>query len=154
MKLTAYVLMYIPYVFAFDNIGKAYPSLVGYVKLTPKPPSLRCLTVRPRPLKEDRKKYFIAIDGTICKYYFYKNDYHFSVPKKDVIQYVNKLYDEGNEIHYWTARGSTTGKIWDKLTVQQLRTWKCKYDTINIGKPHYDYWIDDKAINVKDLPIL
>lgn len=153
MKLLAY-LAYMQYVVAFDNIGKAYPSLAGYIKSTPKPPTLRCLTVRPRPLTEGRKKYFIDIDGTICKSYFYKNDYNLSVPKTNVIQYFNKLYDEGNEIHYWTARGSTTGKVWDKLTVQQLRTWKCKYDSINIGKPHYDYWVDDKAINVKDLPIL
>lgn len=152
MKLTACVLMYIPYAFAFDNIGKAYPSLVGYIKLTPKPLTLRCLAVRPRPLKEERKKYFIDIDGTICK--TYKNDYYISRPICDVIQYFNKLYEEGNEIHYWTSRGSTTGKVWDKLTVQQLRTWKCKYDSINIGKPHYDYWVDNKAIHVKDLPIL
>lgn len=149
MKLLAW-LMYIPYSLSFENIGKAYPHPVGYLK--PRPPTLRCLTIRPRPLNEKRKKYFIDIQGTICK--SYKNDYHISAPKYDVIQYFNKLYDEGNEIHYWTARGSVSGKKWDKITVQQLKSWKCKYDSINIGKPHYDYWIDDKAINVKDLPIL
>lgn len=145
-----FLLLGIPYGASFDNIGKAYPSPVGYLK--PRPSTLRCLTFRPRPLKESRKKYFIDIDGTICK--SYKNDYHLSRPRMDAIHYFNQLYDEGHEIHYWTARGSLSGKIWDKVTVQQLRAWKCKYDTINIGKPHYDYWIDDKAINIKDIPIL
>ena len=52
-------------------------------------------------------------------------------------------------MHYWTSRGALSKKNWDKLTVKQLLSWGVKYHTINMGKPHYDVWIDDKAINVK-----
>lgn len=113
--------------------------------------NFRCLTIRPRPYIENKKKYIIDIDGTICN--TYKSDYFLSAPKINIIKYFNKLYDDGNQIHYWTARGSVSGKNWDKLTVQQLKSWNCKYDSINIGKPHYDIWIDDKSINIKDIKL-
>lgn len=149
LTMKCLLLWFLSCAYSLDNMGKVYPPPVGYLK--PRPPTLRCLTFRPRPLQEPRKKYFVDIDGTICN--TYKNDYFISTPKRSVIEYFNRLYDEGHEIHYWTSRGTNTGKIWDKVTLQQLRTWKCKYDTINIGKPHYDYWVDDKAIHVNDLPI-
>ena len=31
-----------------------------------------------------------------------------------------------------------------------MKMWGVKYNTLNIGKFHYDYWIDDKAINIDD----
>ena len=31
-----------------------------------------------------------------------------------------------------------------------MKIWGVKYNTLNIGKMHYDYWIDDKAINIDD----
>ena len=58
----------------------------------------------------------------------------------------NELYDKGNEIHYWTARGSITGINHKKLTKDQLKKWGCKYNSLRVGdKPNYDFWIDDKA---------
>ena len=59
------------------------------------------------------------------------------------------LSEKGHQIHYWTARGANSGKNWDELTVQQLNSWGVRYNSINMGKPHYDIWIDDKAINAK-----
>ena len=53
-------------------------------------------------------------------------------------------------MHYWTARGALSGINWDEFTVQQLESWNVKYDSINMGKPHYDVWVDDKAINARD----
>lgn len=149
MNLIFFLCFTISHSFSLENsnIGKVYPLPVG--NITPKHSCLRCLTIRPRPFTKDRKKYFVDIDGTICN--TYKNDYYLSTPKPSIIEYFNKLYEEGNEIHYWTARGSITGKNWDKLTIKQLKSWNCKYDTINIGKPHYDVWVDDKSINIKDI---
>jgi hypothetical protein len=49
-----------------------------------------------------------------------------------------------------TVRGAYSGKNWDDFTVNQLESWDVKYHTINMGKPHYDVWIDDKAINAND----
>ena len=95
------------------------------------------------------KNYLIDIDGTIC--FTEKSDYYNSIPNYEKIEKFNKLYDEGNEVNYWTARGAVSGKNWDEFTVKQLNNWNVKYTTINMDKPHYDVWIDDKAINIDDI---
>lgn len=97
---------------------------------------------------KNRKIFMIDIDGTICTKT--NSEYNSCIPIYKNIEKFNHLYDEGHEVHYWTARGANSGKKWDKLTIQQLKEWCVKYDTINMGKPHYDVWIDDKAINVND----
>ena len=98
--------------------------------------------------KNRRIKYMIDIDGTICNKT--NSDYLTCKPRKDKIDLFNRLYNNGHEVHYWTARGANSGKNWDNLTIEQLESWDVKYNTINMGKPHYDVWIDDKAINVED----
>lgn len=97
----------------------------------------------------NKKIYMIDIDGTICT--TENSDYYKSVPNYEKIKIFNKLYDEGHEINYWTARGAVSGKKWDTFTVSQLDFWNVKYSSINMGKPHYDIWIDDKAINILDI---
>lgn len=94
------------------------------------------------------KKLIIDIDGTICS--DTNGSYSKAKPLVDRIAHFNKLYDQGYLIHYWTARGSNTGKDWSKLTEKQLKKWGVKYHSLKLGKPAYDYWIDDKAINVDD----
>lgn len=90
-------------------------------------------------------KYIVDIDNTICK--STDSDYTKSIPYLDRIEKINKLYDEGHEVHYWTARGGNSGKDWSSLTQTQMAAWGCKYHTLSMGKPSYDVWIDDKAIN-------
>lgn len=94
------------------------------------------------------KKYIVDIDGTICTDTSGSN-YDNAKPILERITHFNKLYDEGNEIHYWTARGSVSGKDWTSLTHKQLEMWGVKYTSLKLGKPAYDLWIDDKAINVE-----
>ena len=91
-------------------------------------------------------KYIVDIDGTICT--ATNGDYVAAEPYQHHIEYFNMLYDAGNEIHYWTARGSNSGKDWLGLTLEQLNNWGVKYTTVKTGKPVYDVWIDDKAFNV------
>jgi hypothetical protein len=91
-------------------------------------------------------KYIVDIDGTICTNT--NGDYPNAEPYMTRIEYFNGLYDAGNEIHYWTARGSNSGKEWLELTLKQLNDWGVKYTTAKTGKPAYDIWIDDKAFNV------
>ena len=93
-------------------------------------------------------KYIVDIDGTICN----NTDgfYPEATPFKNRIALFNRLYDEGHEIHYWTARGSGSGKDWKDLTHQQLSDWGCKYTSLKLGKPSYDVWIDDKAFNADE----
>ena len=92
-------------------------------------------------------KYMIDVDGTICNNT--NGDYQRAVPFMGRIAHFNKLFDQGHEIHYWTARGGNSGIDWTTLTRQQFANWQVKYTTLKLSKPVYDIWIDDKAINVE-----
>ena len=94
------------------------------------------------------KQIVVDIDGTICSQ---ETNYKKSKPNKIIISYLNKLYDQGKTIIYFTARGNTTGKNWEELTRKQLKKWNVKYTELKFGKPSADIYIDDKAINVKDI---
>ncbi len=62
------------------------------------------------------------------------------------IAIINKLYDEGHTIVYWTARGTTWKGDWAELTKQQLKEWGAKYHELSIGnKPRFDMYICDKS---------
>lgn len=95
------------------------------------------------------KTYIVDIDGTICT--LVENAlYDQTKPIKENIEKINKLFDSGNKIIYWTARGATTGIDWTELTTTQLKSWGVKYHELKMKKPHYDVWIDDKAVAADD----
>ena len=94
------------------------------------------------------KTYMVDIDNTIC--ISENSDYANSKPMNDRIQKINELYDQGHKVIYWTARGGNSGIDWKDKTYSQLAAWGCKYDEIRMGKPPYDIWVDDKAINSED----
>ena len=96
-------------------------------------------------------KILVDIDETIC---FYKGDRHYpnAIPIKKNIEKINKLYDEGHYIKYWTARGSVTKIDWFKITKKQLNIWGCKYHDLSVGeKPFYDLLICDKTKRIEEL---
>jgi len=90
-------------------------------------------------------KYLVDIDGTICTNTY--GEYTLAEPYLDRIDRLNRLFDEGHEIHYWTARGSSSGIDWTELTLYQIAKWEAKHTSVQLRKPVYDLWIDDKAIN-------
>ena len=90
---------------------------------------------------------YVDIDGTIC--HTNGTDYNDSEPKYEQIYKINKLYDEGNVIIYWTARGTVTQIDWLDLTKNQLNEWGVKYHDVRVGKPQYDLWIDDKSKTIE-----
>jgi len=101
-------------------------------------------------------KYVVDIDGTICNNTDGK--YDSAIPNKDRIAKINKLYDEGHQIIYLTARGMgrysdnadlAKARFYD-ITELQLRLWGCKYHKLVLGKPSGDYYIDDKGINANE----
>ena len=93
---------------------------------------------------------YVDIDNTICL--TNKDEYDKSRPLYDNIEKINKLYDEGNKITYYTARGSTTKIDWFDLTKKQLDSWGCKYNEISVGKkPHYDLLICDKTKRIEEI---
>lgn len=74
-------------------------------------------------------------------------DYSKAIPLKERIQRINKLYEKGHKITYWTARGTKTKIDWTELTKKQLKDWGAKYHNLKMGKPAFDIFIDDKAFN-------
>ena len=92
--------------------------------------------------------YMVDIDGTIC--HSSRGEYTKATPDYGRITKINQLFDDGHEVHYWTARGGRTGKDWSELTKKQLDQWGCKYTSLKMGKPSYDVWIDDLAVNARD----
>ena len=93
---------------------------------------------------------YVDIDGTIC--HTENSDYKNSTPRYDQILKINKLYNEGNEIIYWTARGGTTGIDWSKHTKQQIDNWGCQYTRIETQKkPSWDLFIDDKTKRIEEI---
>jgi len=98
---------------------------------------------------------YVDIDNTICN--SFKNedgewDYTLSTPRLNQIKKINRLFNAGNEIVYWTARGSATGIDWRELTKKQIDEWGCKYTRIEKGKkPLFDLFIDDKAKRIEEL---
>ena len=108
------------------------------------------------------KRYCVDIDGTICSPTVGR-DYHKAEPWQDRIKVLNKLYDEGNYIIYFTARAmgrfadqphsvaaSKAKEVLCELTEKQLNDWGVKYHELIMGKPHADYFIDDKGVNADE----
>ena len=93
---------------------------------------------------------YVDIDETICSTPE-SRDYNLASPIMDRIEKVNKLYDDGNRIVYWTARGSRSGKDWYKLTESQLESWGAKYHELRCDKPYYDVFYDDKNMRPDEL---
>jgi len=89
---------------------------------------------------------YVDIDETICESPP-SREYGEAVPHLDRITKINSLYDEGNTIIYWTARGTGSGIDWRETTEQQFKKWGVKYHDLMFGKPIYDLFIDDKNIN-------
>jgi|TARA_R110000824_G_scaffold244366_12_gene433145 hypothetical protein len=94
------------------------------------------------------KTIFVDIDGTICTDTGGK--YEEAKPMVERIEFFNKLFDEGNTITYWTARGMNSGTNHRKLTKSQLIKWGAKHTKLIMKKPSYDIFIDDKTFNADE----
>jgi len=111
---------------------------------------------------EDEKKVaLVDIDETIC-FYSGKRQYNLADPSHENINKINKLYDEGWYIIYWTARGGSekskkAGRCYYDFTWGQLESWGCKFHDLSTGtkgkhvKPPYDLVIDDKAKRIEEM---
>jgi len=101
-------------------------------------------------------KYIIDIDGTIC--YSRDGDYESAIAIPERIAQLNRLYDEGHVMIYFTARGMGRFEgdtrrcvdVFADLTHRQLYEWGVKYSDLWMGKPSGDFYIDDKGINAND----
>jgi len=98
---------------------------------------------------------YVDIDNTICTTNPGLLDkYLKSTPIPSKIAYINSLYDNGNTITYWTARGGSSGVDYTELTTRQLTEWGCKYHRLIMGKPSYDLLIDDKTMHPDSIHVV
>lgn len=110
---------------------------------------------------DDRQVVLVDIDETIC-FYPAARRYDMAEPMPEHIAKINKLYDEGWYVIYWTARGGSKksralGKCYYEFTWKQLESWGCKFHDLSTGsrgkyiKPPNDMIIDDKAKKIEEL---
>jgi histidinol phosphatase-like enzyme len=97
-----------------------------------------------------KKVIFVDIDETICETPASRS-YHDASPIQENIDKINRLYDSGHTIVYWTARGSRKQIDWYDLTKKQLLEWGAKHHELRVDKPYYDLFIDDKSITIEAL---
>jgi CMP-N,N'-diacetyllegionaminic acid synthase len=96
------------------------------------------------------KTFVFDIDGVIAK--LQKNlDYGLAEPNEPMIKIINRLYDYGNKIVLFTARGYVTGINWSEITKNQMQSWGVKYHELKFGKPNADYYVDDKMLSMDSL---
>jgi glycerol-3-phosphate cytidylyltransferase len=99
--------------------------------------------------------YCFDLDNTICK--TIDKDYSNALPDLYVINSINQLYDSGNQIKIFTARGmgqfnGNIHKVYDyhyMATKMQLEAWNVKHHELILGKPSYDIFVDDKNMTVE-----
>ena len=103
-----------------------------------------------------QKRFVFDIDGTICT--LTDGEYSKANPLPKRIEKINKLYDSGHQVVFFTARGMGSSNNdceyakskWEELTITQLSNWGVKYHSLFMCKPAGDIYIDDKGINDLD----
>ncbi len=101
-------------------------------------------------IKNGGQRFVFDIDGVIAL----KRedlDYAQAMPNERMIKIINQLYDWGNEIILFTARGYVTGIDWYPTTEKQMKDWGVKYHELHMGKPNADFYVDDKMISLDAL---
>jgi len=96
------------------------------------------------------KIFVFDIDGVIATI-TPSNNYELANPLTDNIQRINRIYEAGNQIVLFTARGSATGIDWSATTKRQMNEWGVKHHKLFFGKPAADYYVDDKLISLETL---
>ena len=105
--------------------------------------------------------FIIDIDFTLIFTPFVNGKYEYdkSIPYISMIKKVNMLYDKGNSIILFTARGMGSRnfnielieKECRPIVIEQLRKFGVKYNELIMGKPWGKgnlYYIDDKNLTI------
>jgi capsule biosynthesis phosphatase len=103
-------------------------------------------------------KICVDLDGTICENTRPGVSYADVKPLPGAIDTLEELKQRGYYIVIFTARNMRTcnnnvGRViarQGKLILDWLEKYGIPYDEIRFGKPHVDYFIDDKGIKFTD----
>ena len=98
-----------------------------------------------------KKTICFDLDGVLCL--TKGNNYLLSKPIKKNIKFTNKL-NKDYKIIIFTSRFmgrnndnvSKANKQGYEFTKKQLKKWNVKYSKLILGKPSYDFYIDDKNL--------
>lgn len=101
-------------------------------------------------IKSGNSTFCFDIDGVIALINE-ELDYAKSKPNIEMIEIVNKLFDYGNEIILFTARGYLTKLDWHDVTEKQMSEWGVRYTELKFGKPAADFYIDDHTLTIEEL---
>jgi hypothetical protein len=92
------------------------------------------------------------IDGVLCNQV--GSEYSEAQPNRAMIELLNRLFDRGDYIVLHTSRfmGRTkqnakeAERIGRQFTERQLAGWGVRYHELWMGKPRYDFVIDDRSV--------
>ena len=92
------------------------------------------------------------IDGVLCDQV--AGNYEDAEPLQTMIDLLNRLYDRGHRIVLNTSRfmGRSNGdraeaeRLGRAFTEKQLAGWGVRYHELWMGKPRFDYVIDDRSV--------
>ncbi len=96
----------------------------------------------------------VDLDGTICSTKTAEQSYEDVVPLPGAVDTLETLKQRGYYIVIHTARNmrccnNNLGRVIKnqaKLVVDWLEKYRIPYDELLFGKPHVDYFIDDKGL--------
>ena len=96
------------------------------------------------------------IDGTICNNT--NGKYPEAKPYREMIDLINRMYDNGHYIIFHTARGmglhngvpNKAATTWYSVTQNQLDHWGVKYHELHLGKILGDVYVDDKGFGIEN----
>lgn len=102
--------------------------------------------------------YAFDLDQTLCDSLGRGENYSTCYPLPERIAKVNELHEAGHKIIIYTARGMgefdgdahAAYNHYFEITKNHLKEWGVKHDRLILGKPNYDYFIDDKTYNADD----
>jgi len=85
---------------------------------------------------------YLEIDDVICE--LTKDGEYIS--NKSRIEKINKLYQDGNTVIYWTSRSA------DKLnlTLNQFKKWEVFYTQIKFERYKYDIFLDKGNLKIEE----
>ena len=105
----------------------------------------RGMTVSP-VLPDDCKNFLIDIDGTICEDIPNEETHRMATAEcfEGVVEQINKWYDEGHQICFFTARGEEHRAVTEEWLVRYGFKWHpCLFGKPRGGNYH---WIDNHIV--------
>lgn len=86
-------------------------------------------------------RFLIDVDGTVLTQQR-PGEYEKCEPLPGAVEFVNRLFEQGHQVVFFTSRNFR----YMQQTHEQLRRFGFKYHHLDMGKPHGDIIIDDRAV--------